>query len=203
MKNNLKKFLSLALALSLCLSLAISASASTVESSGGSGTTPITLVTTNDGLNGEATAPTKMSVVVPTALPMAMAEDGTVVTATDCKIINNSYGAVRVKSVTISAAPDWHLTSFGPKSSLAGEKVDSNKLGFALTIGGGQQVKTSGSNASQALISAPVEGCYMTGVGDTTGNTIAIQYQAIVTPLSSTMDRATIANVVFVLEWDI
>ena len=108
-----------------------------------------------------------MSVTVPTALPMAMSDDGTVVTASDCKITNNSYGAVRVRSVSISAAEGWNLTAFGDKSSLAGEKVDSNKLGFAMSIGGGAQVATASNEATQSLITAPIDGCYMTGVGDT------------------------------------
>ena len=130
-----------------------------------------------------------------------MSDEGTVVTATDCKITNFSYGAVRVKSVTISAAANWHLTKFGDKSLLAAEKVDSNKLGFALAIGG-KQVQTATNEQTQALITAPVDGCYMTGVGDLTGNTAKIDYAAIVTPLSNTMKNATVANVVFVIEWD-
>ncbi len=107
-----------------------------------------------------------------------------------------------MKSVAISAASDWHLTAFGNKSTLAGEKVDSNKLGFALTIGGGAQVKTASDAATQALISAPITGCYMTGIGDTSGNSVAIDYSAIVTPLSGAVENATVANVVFVIEWD-
>ena len=43
----------------------------------------------------------------------------------------------------------------------------------------------------------------MSGVGDTTGNTIAIQYAAIVTPLSQAVTNANVANVVFVVEWDV
>ena len=42
----------------------------------------------------------------------------------------------------------------------------------------------------------------MTGVGDTTRNTATIDYAAIVTPLSSAVTNATVANVVFVIEWD-
>ena len=82
------------------------------------------------------------------------------------------------------------------------QKVDSNKLGFALAIGGGKQVQTATNEQTQALITAPVDGCYMTGVGDLTGNTAKIDYAAIVTPLSNTMKNATVANVVFVIEWD-
>ena len=211
--KNMSKILSLVLALTMCLSLGISASAAEIDTSGGSGSTPVSLTTSNDGL-GEDTdgdgipdgpgtvTPTKMSVVVPTALPMAMSDDGTVVTATDCKIINYSYGSVRVKTVTISAASDWNLTAFGPKSSLASEKVDSNKLGFALSIGGGQQVQTATNDATQQLISAPIDGCYMTGVGDLSNNSVSVEYAAIVTPLSNTVTNTTVANVVFVIEWN-
>ena len=211
--KNMSKILSLVLALTMCLSLGISASAAEIDTSGGSGSTPVSLTTSNDGL-GEDTdgdgipdgpgtvTPTKMSVVVPTALPMAMSDDGTVVTASDCKIINYSYGSVRVKTVTISAASDWNLTAFGPKSSLASEKVDSNKLGFALSIGGGQQVQTATNDATQQLISAPIDGCYMTGVGDLNNNSVSVEYAAIVTPLSNTVSNTTVANVVFVIEWN-
>ena len=201
----MKKFLSLALALCMVCAMSANAFAAEITENGGSGSTPVSLTTTNGGIgggDGGDVTPTKLNVTVPTTLPMAMSDDGTVVTATDCKIVNNSYGAVRVKSVTISAANDWHLTAFGPKSSLAAEKVDSNKLGFALSIGGGEQVATKNDNATQQLISAPIAGCFMTGAGDTANNSASIEYAAIVTPLSNTVDNATVANVVFVIEWD-
>ena len=200
----MKKIISLVLALSLCLCMGISAFAAEIDTSGGSGTTPVSLTTTNNGLGdgGGTVTPTKLNVVVPTALPMAMSDDGTVVTATDCKITNNSFGAVRIKSVTISAADNWHLTAFGDKASLAGEKVDSNKLGFAMSIGGGSQVKTTTDAATQALISAPVTGCFMSGIGDTAHNSVPVEYAAIVTPLSNAVSNATVANIVIVVEWD-
>ena len=206
MKWNCSKLISLCLALCMMLSLAVCASAAEIDISGGSGTTPVSLTTTNGGIGGGDDGditPTKLNVTVPTTLPLAMSDEGTVVTATDCKITNFSYGAVRVKSVSITAASGWKLTAFGNKSILAGEKVDSNKLGFAISIGGGQQKATDASNANtQTLIDAPIAGCYMTGVGDSTGNAVKIDYAAIVTPLSSAVTGATVANVVFIVEWD-
>ena len=207
MTNIKTKLISLALAACMLCAASISVSAAEINQSGGSGSTPVNLTTTNGGLNddgsgGGTVTPTKLNVTVPTALPLAMSDDGTVVTADNCKIVNNSYGAVRVKTVTISAASDWNLTSFGDKTSLAGEKVDSNKLGFALSIGGGKQVKTASDKATQQLITSPIEGCYMTGGGDTAKNTVTIDYDAIVTPLSGAVNNATVANVVFVIEWD-
>lgn len=204
MTNFKTKILSLALAACMLCAMSVSASAAEISESGGSGTTPVNLTTTNGGIgdDGGEVTPTKLNVVVPTSLPMAMSDDGTVVTASDCKIVNKSYGAVRVKSVTISAADDWNLTAFGDKSSLAAEKVDSNKLGFALSIGGGKQVGTANDNSTQQLITSPIEGCYMTGIGDTANNFVMIDYHAIVTPLSGAVNNATVANVVFVIEWD-
>ena len=212
MNKPASKIIALCLALCMMCAFSVTAFAAEVDTSGGEGSTPVNLTTTNDGLvdtDGDGipdtpgtVTPTKMSVVVPTVLPMAMSEDGVVVTADNCKIVNNSYGAVRVKSVTISAASDWNLTKFGDKSILAAEKVDSNKLGFAIAIGGGQQVATANDNATQQLISAPIAGCFMTGIGDTTRNTASIDYAAIVTPLSGAVTNATVANVVFVIEWD-
>ena len=201
MKKHTSKLIALVLALCLCLSLSVSAFAAEIDSSGGSGSTPVNLSSTSDGTEGGDPSATAMR--VPTALPMAMSQDGDVTTANNCQIVNHSYGAVRVKSVSITAASGWKLTAFGNKSILAGEKVDSNKLGFAISIGGGQQKATDASNANtQTLIDAPIAGCYMTGVGDSTGNTVKIDYAAIVTPLSSAVTGATVANVVFIVEWD-
>ena len=195
MKKHTSKLIALVLALCLCLSLSVSAFAAEIDSSGGSGSTPVNLSSTSDGTEGGDPSATAMRVTVPTALPMAMSQDGDVTTANNCQIVNHSYGAVRVKSVSITAASGWKLTTFGNKSILAGEKVDSNKLGFAIS--------TDASNANtQTLIDAPIAGCYMTGVGDSTGNTVKIDYAAIVTPLSSAVTGATVANVVFIVEWD-
>ena len=126
--KNFKKIVSLVLAICMMASLAIGASAAnTVDTSGGTGTSSVTLSSTADGSIGGDPAATKMSVTVPTVLPIAVGTDGTVSTATDAKIVNNSFGAVKVNSVSIEAAQNWHLTAFGDKATLAREKVDSNK----------------------------------------------------------------------------
>ena len=194
-----------AIMLSLCMIFVLGATTFAVDitANGGSGSTPVYLSSTEDGSIDGTPAATAMSVTVPTALPMAMSQTGDVTTADNCRIVNNSYGAVRVKTVTITAGDNWNLTAFGDKATLAGEKVDANKLGFSIAIGGGSAVATDASDAaSQILISAPVTGCYMTGVGNSSGNTVSVTYDAIVTPLSAPVTGANIANVVFVIEWD-
>ena len=197
--KNFKKTISLILAICMIASLAISASAAnTVDASGGTGTSSVTLSSTADGSIGGDPAATKMSV-----LPIAVGTDGTVSTATDAKIVNNSFGAVKVNSVSIEAAQNWHLTAFGDKATLAREKVDSNKFGFQLSVGDGVAAATDNKDASkQALLTDAIEGCYMSGVGDTSANSVGIAYDAIVTPVSEAVTNTAIASVLFIIAWD-
>lgn len=204
--KNCKKLIALCLALATIFSFTVFASAAgtDISASGDSASASVNLSSTVDGsLTGDPAA-TAMSVTVPTVLPIAVGTDGTVTTATDAKIVNNSYGAVRVASVTLEAAGGWRLTAFGNKSSLASEKVDSNKLGFSITLGNGAAKNTIvGSSTSQQLLSAPETGCYMSGVGDAARNSVSVKYDAIVTPVSKAVTNTGIAAVLFVVEWDI
>ena len=202
--KNTKKIISLILAICMMASLAIGASAAnTVDASGGTGTSSVTLSSTADGSLDGNPAATKMSVTVPTVLPIAVGTDGTVSTATDAKIINNSYGAVKVANISIEAAQNWHLTAFGGKATLAKEKVDSNKFGFSISLGNGAVQVTDNKNASkQTLLDAAVEGCFMSGVGDTSANSIGIAYDAIVPPVSEAVTNTAIASVLFIIAWD-
>ena len=202
--KNTKKIISLVLAICMMASLAIGASAAnTVDTSGGTGTSSVTLSSTADGSLGGDPAATKMSVTVPTVLPIAVGTDGSVATASDAKIVNNSFGAVKVNSVSIEAAQGWNLTAFGDKATLAKEKVDSNKFGFSISLGNGAAQVTDNKNASkQTLLDAAVEGCFMSGVGDTSANSIGIAYDAIVTPVSEAVTNTPIASVLFIIAWD-
>ena len=202
--KNFKKIASLVLAICMIASLAIGASAAnTVDASGGTGTSSVTLSTTADGSIGGDPAATKMSITVPTVLPIAVGTDGTVATATDAKIVNNSFGAVKVNSVSIEAAQGWSLAAFGSKDTLAHEKVNSNKFGFQLAIGGGAAKATDDKNASkQTLIDTAIDGCFMSGNGDASANSVAISYDAIVTPVSEAVTNTAIASVLFIIAWD-
>ena len=202
--KNFKKTISLILAVCMLASLAISASAAnTVDASGGTGTSSVTLSSTADGSIGGDPAATKMSVTVPTVLPIAVGTDGTVSTATDAKIVNNSFGAVKVASVNIEAAQGWALTAFGSKDTLAHEKVNSNKFGFQIALGNGEKKLTDNKSASkQTLLDTAIEGCYMSGAGDQTANSVEVTYDAIVTPVSEAITNTSIASVLFVIAWD-
>ena len=198
--KNTKKIVSLILAICMLASLAISASAANTVDTSRDGEAKLVGV---DGSIGGDPAATKMSVVVPTVLPVAVGTDGTVSTATDAKIINNSFGAVKVANISIEAAQGWSLAAFGDKASLAHEKVNSNKFGFSISLGNGAAQITDGKNASkQTLLTDAIEGCYMSGAGDTSANTVAISYDAIVTPVSEAVTNTAIASVLFIIAWD-
>ena len=80
----MKKIIALILSLCMVFALGATAFAAEINTSGGSGSTPVNLTTTNGGIGGGDSGditPTKLSVIVPTALPLAMSDDGTVVTA--------------------------------------------------------------------------------------------------------------------------
>ena len=65
------------------------------------------------------------------------------------------------------------------------------------------QKLTDDKNASkQTLLDAAAEGCYMSGVGDTSANSIGIAYDAIVTPVSEAVTNTAIASVLFIIAWD-
>ena len=43
----------------------------------------------------------------------------------------------------------------------------------------------------------------MTGVGNTSGNSVAIAYDAVVSPVSNAVTNTGVASVIFTVEWDI
>ena len=54
----------------------------------------------------------------------------------------------------------------------------------------------------QALLTDAIEGCFMSGVGDTSANSVAVAYDAIVTPVSEAVVNTAIASVLFIIAWD-
>lgn len=138
MKRNCSKLISLCLALCMMLSLAICANAAEIDTSGGSGTTPVSLTTTNGGIGGGDDGditPTKLNVTVPTTLPLAMSDEGTVITATDCKITNNSKtGAVQVTAISMTDG----TYKVGNYDSFSGSKTIALKINSCVTKDAGK-----------------------------------------------------------------
>ena len=83
------------------------------------------------------------------------------------------------------------------------EKVNAKKFGFQISLGDGEKKMTDDKNASrQTLLTDAIKGCFMTGVGDTSANSIGSAYDAIVTPVSEAVTNTAIASVLFIIAWD-
>ena len=112
-----QKILSLFLAFCMTLSLSVPAFAAPVTSSQeidgstGQGTSAVTLTIGDD--SGTSSGNGNFTVTVPTILPFAVKNDGTVLVATDGKIKNYSRGPVEVTGVTGSGVNGWSIVETG------------------------------------------------------------------------------------------
>ena len=57
------------------------------------------------------------SVIVPTSFPVAVHESGTILVATNAKIVNNSRGSVRIKNLLYEPLASYTLKELGQKIS--------------------------------------------------------------------------------------
>ena len=79
-KSTFVKAVALAMSLTLILAIPIPVSANEITTSGGSAVVPVSLTTTNGGIDDDGRiTPTKLSVILPTTLPLEMADDGSIV----------------------------------------------------------------------------------------------------------------------------
>lgn len=174
-----KQLLSALLAGCLVLGCIGPVSAEEVTTSGGNGETPVVLT---------AEAMT-FSVTVPMALSVGVAADGTVTTADNVKIVNNSSGPVKVESVTAAAVAPWEITAWSDTDNLSGEKVGAKK--FALSINGTGVAADGSCGTVFDSIAAKGE--------------LPFEYAAHVAPQATAItaeDNEQMAKVVFTIGWD-
>lgn len=182
------KILSAILSLCLMASLAAPAMAADISSTGGTGTTPVTLTA----------SATTFNVTVPTAIAITINADATVTcpAASAVKITNNSAGAVKVSGISMTEGT-WHLVDYngGDRSALASEAVDAKKLGFQLSVTGDSAATSKDGNQTLAhdaskWVIAP-------------GESLAVTTAAIATAVSGEITAGeTAANVVFTIGWN-
>ena len=181
----MRKLMSLALALVMSLALAAPAAAADVGTSGSTGAVPVTI-------SAEATT---FSVTVPTSIPLNVDANAAVTCANNLKIINNSAGPVEVTGISVQNSA-WSIVSFngGNRSSLASEKVNSNKLGLALKPSGGTQIATT-TNDTQDL-TLPEDQWVIPA-----GGNLPFECAGIATAVSASASNVEAAKVVFTLAW--
>lgn len=180
MKN---KVFSSIMALGLVVAMAIPVCAASISTDGGSQSVPVELTVTT----------ATFSVTVPTALPITVNGDGSVTTADNVYIENNSHGAVKVTGMTIEGVGDWVVCNFDT-TDMTKEKAGAKKI--AMSINGDK------TTADDTITFTPSNFPKMDGKNDTDSDKLKITYQAKLPAQVVELDKEVIANVVFVVGWD-
>lgn len=125
-----------------------------------------------------------ISVSVPTGLPVTVTSDGTVTTSTDAKIVNNSYGPIKVSSIQLNGANSWSLTNY--TTNFKAMKVGLKQFGFQL----------QGVNVPNTGLAS------LTGFNSISGGSeLPINYEAKVAVQSQAITQ-DIGNIVITISWD-
>ena len=170
----MKRFLSLFLvSLILVNLLSVSSFASEITTAGGNNDVPVELT------QSVAT----FSVTVPTVLPVDLDANGVVTVATDNKIINNSWGPVEVKGVSLTPLNDWVLVDF--ETDFKNKKVGLKEFGFEL-------------NNSPVLTDGSCEATFDVIPGN---SEINFTYDANVATQKIDLTDVQIAYVIFTIGW--
>lgn len=199
----MKKITTTILALAMILSLSVSAfaaapSAATqttpgITTSGGTDTTEVQLVIgTGDGTSDSGSGSGAFSVTVPTVLPFAVANDGTVSVASNAKIINGSNGPVKVTSVTATGANGWAIVANGTNF----KTVPMNTKSFTLTLNG-DNFPAAAANTASAL---SLTGASWPSIAGDNGE-LALIYSGAFASQTSNLN-VKVADVVFTVAWD-
>ena len=172
---NLKKLLSGILAITTLASTIPSTLAANIDTDGGNSKVPAKVT-------AEAA---HFSVTVPTTLPITVQADGTVLTADDTKIVNNSMGPVSVTKIAVEGQNGWEIVDF---TSDLTSQMNQRKFGLQLI-----------SNNVQ-----PDGTCGLVGFNVIPGNSgsLDLPYDANIAVQTSAIEKQTIANVTFTVGWD-
>ena len=192
--KTMKTFLAMVMALSMVACMATTAFAADLSAFDGAGVKI-------DATDGAGEVPVKLyaegttfSVTVPTSLPVSVDANGAVTVATDAKIINNSFGAVKVTDLKVAATGGWALFDYD-SADMTAEKVNTKKM--AMIING---EKTTGADAISFTAG---NWNRMEGKNATDSDELAITYNAKVPAQSAAINGSTVANVTFTVAWDL
>ena len=169
------KFLSLALALVMCASMSVPSFAASSTNSPGNVDSEVTLTT----------AAATFSVTVPTQLPINIAADGTVTTATNAAIVNNGNGPVNVTNVSVNVKNGWAIAAWGKDFS----STPTGTKEFTMQLNGANVT----TNGSVALTGFP------TIAG---GDSLALTYDADAATQANAVNATGIADVVITVGWN-
>ena len=169
----MKRVCTLIVAIAACVSLSSPAAAGDV-----------TGLASRVSLTSAEAAP--FSVTVPAVLPVALAADGTVVCATDAKIVNHSGAPVVVSSIEINGLDGWDVLDYDGFAAARGDKALS--------------MRVNGVGVASGVIATDGEG--FPPIAAVSG-ALLLEYEAQVAPQTTAITTATgVAEIVFTLCWE-
>lgn len=130
---------------------------------------------------------TKFSVTVPATMYLVMAKDGSVYSADNAEIINNSTAAVSVKEINIEGQNNWRVVPY--TTDMANQKVDSKLIGFSIRD---QQTMELG----KSTVFYPGDDWNIAK-----GASLPLPYNAIVSATSNPIENKQVLNITFVVDW--
>lgn len=132
----------------------------------------------------------RFSVTVPACLPIAVSETGTVTTAANAQIFNNSAGTVMVTDIWVSGENGWSVVPYS--RNMASEKVDSRQIGLRLN---NAETDMIGGDNTADLALASYE--WIIEPDDV----LPLTYDAVVSANSYPIVRETVLTLYFVVGW--
>lgn len=133
------------------------------------------------------------SVTVPTALPVTITNDGSILTADNAAIQNFSAGPVAISDVEILGVGGWETVAYGTLDQKY-TQVNTKKLALQLIFGDeatGTIVSTTGADTNDFAGSILIP----------KGESLPLLYDAEVPAQQDTYDAVEFAQVVFTVGW--
>lgn len=192
----MKKVLTLALAAVMAVSCMVPAMAADL-------TVGVATNTVADGTGSslvKVTAEaTQMTVTVPAVLPVSVDKVGHVTTATDAKVINKSYGAVKVTDLQAASKPGWTLQN--ATHDFAADKVGTKNYSISID-GKAADADNSGAIEVSTALGAQIDGAAFNAAGAlTTPTERGFSYNGQISAQKTALTDAEVSTVTFTIDW--
>ena len=187
--KNIKRLATLCLALVLVMACSVGAFAADPEVPG---TQDV------DTADGSSTIPVVVTVeapvfkaVVPVSLPVSVMADGTVITADNASIKNqSSFGSIKVTSVEFTATTPWEIKEFTDKATFGQLPVNSKVFGFKVN-------NCSASTDGAVNINSTDFPIIHIGAA----NKLTLAYDMLIAPQSIAFSAEAVGSVVITIGW--
>ena len=126
------------------------------------------------------------SVTVPASLSLAVSETGVVRAADNARITNNSAGAVRIRSLTVTGENGWTVVPY--TRNMADAKVNSKLIGF--------QVNGVGTGDGESALPLSADTWTIER-----GASLSLSYNAVVSATSAPIERVKVLTLCFIVGW--